>query len=228
MESGTLADCPRGTMQLVSMGARSDHHKQFTRTWSSVEPQQRSLGRTHARCLYHAFSAAAVAGSSTTASQRRRISVIFSLSEASKAAITARALRWARGIPAMARLMRFVRSVQPSFTRSCSPGLARPVFTATKFSIHRVCQPGSVATSAANWWGSVGVFPRTSTLEGVRWNTSSSLHAAAKCGMHCTEVAPVPTIATRLSPSRSSGAAMAQPPPTPLTSPPHALGDPPV
>jgi len=57
-------------------------------------------------------------------------------------------------------------SVQPSLTRSSSCG--RPVNMVLKFSIRRFCQPG---VSVFTHFGSVGLLPRTSTDEGVRWKT---------------------------------------------------------
>ena len=57
-------------------------------------------------------------------------------------------------------------SVQPSETRSssCMPPETRML----KFSIRAFCQPGwSVAAQS----GSVGLLPRRSTDEGVRWKT---------------------------------------------------------
>ena len=69
-----------------------------------------------------------------------------------------------------------------------------------KFSILSLCHPGS---RAAAHEGSVGLFPRTSMEEGVRWNTNSWPAEAATCGMTCTAVAPVPMMPTRLSPNLS-------------------------
>ena len=60
----------------------------------------------------------------------------------------------------------------------------------------RCCQPGS---SVANQSGSIGWLLRTSIDDGVRWNTYSSPASRARCGMHCTAVAPVPMMPTRLS-----------------------------
>ena len=64
----------------------------------------------------------------------------------------------------------------------------------------------------ANHFGSMGALARTSTEDGVRWKTSSSLQARARCGTHCTAVAPVPMMATRLSPSFARGAPSGSPP----------------
>jgi len=64
----------------------------------------------------------------------------------------------------------------------------------------------------ANHSGSIGALARTSTEDGVRWNTSSEPQARARCGTHCTAVAPVPMMATRLSASLESGAPAASPP----------------
>ncbi len=63
-------------------------------------------------------------------------------------------------------------------------------------SSHFFCQPGS---SVANHSGSMGWLLRTSTDDGVRWNTNSSPASRASGGMHCTAVAPVPMMPTRLS-----------------------------
>ena len=118
-------------------------------------------------CRYQAFRAWAVAGSSTTASTRARISSIFSKSESSKAASMPSGVNWSGG-SAMIRLRtRRARSVHPSITRSSST--MPPVWLAAKFSSHRCCHPG-VAISA-NHSGSVGRLSRTSTEDGVRWNT---------------------------------------------------------
>jgi hypothetical protein len=46
--------------------------------------------------------------------------------------------------------------------------------------------------------GSSGAFARTSTELGVRWKTYSSSAARARCGTHCTAVAPVPMIGDAL------------------------------
>ena len=79
-----------------------------------------------------------------------------------------------------------------------------PAWLAVKFSSQRCCQPG--VAIPANQSGSIGALARTSTDEGVRWKTKSSLQARARCGTHCTAVAPVPMMATRLSASLSIGA----------------------
>jgi hypothetical protein len=100
------------------------------------------------------------------------------------------------------------RSVQPSITRSSSA--TPPAWLAVKLSSQRCCQPG-VAISA-NQSGSVGALARTSTELGVRWNTKSASQARARSGTHCTAVAPVPMMATRLSPRRSIGAPAGSPP----------------
>ena len=60
------------------------------------------------------------------------------------------------------------------------------------------CQPG---WSDAAHSGSVSRLLRTSTDDGVRWNTNSSLADAPRCGMHWMAVAPVPMMPTRLSAS---------------------------
>ena len=74
----------------------------------------------------------------------------------------------------------------------------------------RAGQPG-VAT-VANQSGSIGALLRASTDDGVRWNTCRLPAQRARCGTHCTAVAPVPMIATRLSASRSIGAPEGSPP----------------
>lgn len=79
-----------------------------------------------------------------------------------------------------------------------------------KFSSQRRCQPG-VAIDA-NHSGSVGRLSRTSTDDGVRWNTCSEPQDRARCGTHCTAVAPVPMMPTRLSASRDIGAPSESPP----------------
>ena len=81
---------------------------------------------------------------------------------------------------------------------------------ATKFSSQRSCQPG--VAILANHSGSIGWLSRTSTDDGVRWKTNSSRHALARCGTHCTEVAPVPMMAIRLPARRSIGAPSGSPP----------------
>ena len=93
-------------------------------------------------------------------------------------------------------------SVQPSCTRSSSA--APPAWLAVKFSSQRCCQPG--VAIPANQSGSIGWLPRTSTEDGVRWNTYSSRASLARCGTHWTAVAPVPMMPTRLSASLSIGA----------------------
>nr|WP_229022979.1 hypothetical protein [Actinomarinicola tropica] len=94
-------------------------------------------------------------------------------------------------------LTRREMSVQPSATRSSSAPPKPPMVLAVKFSSQRFCQPG--VAMLANHSGSVGALPRTSTDEGVRWNTYSSAASRATWGTHCTAVAPVPMMATRLS-----------------------------
>jgi hypothetical protein len=81
---------------------------------------------------------------------------------------------------------------------------------AVKFASQRCCQPGCAIS--ANHPGSVGRLSRTSTDDGVRWKTYSSSHARARCGTHCTAVAPVPMMATRLPASLSMGAPEGSPP----------------
>ena len=85
-----------------------------------------------------------------------------------------------------------------------------PVWFWVKFSSHRCCHPG-VAISA-NQSGSIGWLLRMSTDDGVRWKTNSSPASRARCGMACTDVAPVPMMATRLSASLSIGAPSGSPP----------------
>ena len=87
-------------------------------------------------------------------------------------------------------------SVQPSLTRSssCWP----PVTSTLKFVILRCCQPGERDFAHS---GSVGLLPRTSMDDGVRWKTWSSFAVPPRCGTHCTAVAPVPMMPTRLSAS---------------------------
>ena len=142
------------------------------------------------------------------ASTRARISDIFSKSESSYAAIMPSTVNSSGGSAMILSRIRRARSVQPSWTRSSSGRAA--VWLAVKFSSQRCCQPG-VAIDA-NHSGSVGRLSRTSTEDGVRWNTYSSPHARARCGTHCTAVAPVPMIATRLSASLSIGAPDGSPP----------------
>jgi hypothetical protein len=67
-----------------------------------------------------------------------------------------------------------------------------------KLSIRSRCQPGFSDLTQS---GSVGRLLRTSTDDGVRWNTYSSFAPAPRCGTHCTAVAPVPMMPTRLSAS---------------------------
>ena len=103
--------------------------------------------------------------------------------------------------------MRWAMSVQPSFTRSSSA--KPPVCRVVKFMSHLACQPGS---RSSNQSGSMGWLLRTSIDDGVRWNTYSSPAARARCGMHCTAVAPVPMMPTRLSASFSMRAPLGSPP----------------
>ena len=119
-------------------------------------------------CRYHGFSASAVSGSCTISSTRERICSIFRKSASStRSAIAAGsssaspALRVA-AITARLRMM----SVQPSLTRSssCWP----PVTSTLKFVILRCCQPGERDFAHS---GSVGLLPRTSMDDGVRWKT---------------------------------------------------------
>jgi hypothetical protein len=58
-------------------------------------------------------------------------------------------------------------SVQPSCTRSSSA--LPPVWLAVKFSSQRCCQPGVAALGEPLGVG--GALARTSTDDGVRWNT---------------------------------------------------------
>jgi|GEM_PF-4341469 len=157
---------------------------------------------------YQAFSWLAVPGSRTTASTRARICSICSKSASSASSAMAAAVRSGAGIAAIRARTRRPTALQLSATRSVCA--APPSTFAAQFSIQRCCQPG-VATPA-NQSGSIGWLPRTSTEDGVRWNTYSSRHARARCGMHCTAVAPVPMMATRLSASLSIGAPRGSPP----------------
>lgn len=59
------------------------------------------------------------------------------------------------------------KSVQPSCTRSSSA--PPPAWFWVKFSSQRCCQPG--VAIPANQSASIGALARTSTEEGVRWNT---------------------------------------------------------
>ena len=58
-------------------------------------------------------------------------------------------------------------------------------------------QPGSFA-HASRSSSVVARWSRTSIVDGVRWNTYSSLAILASSGIACTAVAPVPMIPTRL------------------------------
>ena len=62
--------------------------------------------------------------------------------------------------------------------------------------MRRRCQPDSNDFAQS---GSVGRFARTSIDDGVRWNRYSCFALAPTCGTHCTAVAPVPMMPTRLS-----------------------------
>jgi hypothetical protein len=104
--------------------------------------------------------------------------------------------------------IRLAMSVQPSRTRSSSA--VPPDWLAVKFSSQRRCQPG-VATSA-NQCGSMGWLFRTSTEDGVRWNTRSSRQSLASRGTAWTAVAPVPMMPTRWSASLCIGAPCGSPP----------------
>ena len=117
-------------------------------------------------------------------------------------------MRSAGGSWAIFSRMRRDRSVQPSITRSTSA--LPPAWLAVKFSSQRCCQPG--VAIPANHSGSIGALARTSTEDGVRCTTSSSLQARARCGTACTLVAPVPMIATRLSASFSISPPCGSPP----------------
>ena len=64
--------------------------------------------------------------------------------------------------------MRRARSVQPSM-HQILVGECPPAGLAVKFSSQRCCQPG--VAIAANHSGSIGRLSRTSTDDGVRWNT---------------------------------------------------------
>ena len=144
--------------------------------------------------LYQGFSASAVAGSCTTASTRARTFCIFRSSarctRASGSAMSppAWAWRWA------ARAMLLMRSVQPSLTRSTSK--RPPEITVVKLCMRSRCQPGCRLLTQS---GSVGRSLRTSTDDGVRWKTNNSFAPSPRCGTHCTAVAPVPMMPTRLS-----------------------------
>ena len=59
----------------------------------------------------------------------------------------------------------------------------------------------------------MGAFPRTSTDDGVRWNTVRWPAASARWGTICTAVAPVPMTATRF-PARPSRPPSGLPPVT--------------
>ena len=127
-------------------------------------------GRLHS-WRYHAFKLCAVSSSSTTASQRARISSIFSSSLSRNARSASSAVN---SLPAVTfstirSRIRCEMSVQPSFTRSSSA--KPPVCSVAKFTSHFCCHPGS---SVANHSGSIGWLLRTSTDDGVRWNTYSS------------------------------------------------------
>ena len=97
-----------------------------------------------------------------------------------------------RAAPGSSRLP--MMSVQPSSTRSSASGM--PDTRLLKFSMRRSCQPGSRLAAHS---GSVGRLSRTSIDDGVRWNTYSCCAPAPRCGTHCTAVAPVPMMPTRLS-----------------------------
>ncbi len=144
----------------------------------------------------------------TIESTRARISSIFSKSESSKASSTLSGVISSGGSSMTRERMRRAMSVQPSLTRSSSAN--PPVWLAVKLSSHRCCQPGLAMST--NHSGSVGSLARTSTDDGVRWKTYSSLHARARWGTHCTAVAPVPMIPTRWSASLSIGAPDGSPP----------------
>ena len=70
----------------------------------------------------------------------------------------------------------------------------------------------SPAPSEANHSGSIGWLLRMSIDDGVRWNTNSSPESRASAGMHCTAVAPVPMMPTRLSARLVIGAPVGSPP----------------
>jgi len=117
-------------------------------------------------------------------------------------------LRSSGGSWAILARIRRAMSVQPSRTRSSSA--VPPAWLAVKFSSQRRCHPG-VATSA-NQCGSIGWLSRTSTEDGVRWNTYSSRESRDRCGTHWTAVAPVPMMPTRWPASLRIGAPRESPP----------------
>ena len=103
--------------------------------------------------------------------------------------------------------IRWEMSVQPSFTRSTS--VKPPVCRVAKLINHSRCQPGP---SPAKSSGPKVRLARTSTDDGVRWNTCSSAAEVARCGIAWTAVAPVPMMPTRLSANPVIGAPAASPP----------------
>ena len=117
-------------------------------------------------------------------------------------------VRSSAGSAAIRARIRRDKSVQPSWTRSSVA--PPPAWFSVKFSSHRCCQPGVAMVS--NHARSVGELSRTSTEEGVRWKTKTCPAAFARWGTHCTAVAPVPIMPTRLSASLVIGAPSGVPP----------------
>ena len=150
-----------------------------------------------------------MAGSSTMATTRARISSIFSSSLSLKALVNVSGVSSpdAAASTKTRSRTRMAMSVQPSLTRSSSAN--PPVCSVAKFSSHSFCQPGS---SPANHAGSISWLLRTSIDDGVRWNTKSSRASRPSGGMHCTAVAPVPMMPTRLSARSVMGVPAASPP----------------
>ena len=114
--------------------------------------------------LYQGLSASAVAGSSTTAEMRARISSILAKSAAWTSA--AASAPTDRGPAAATTDSRRQTSVHRSLTRSSSS--AMPVTIAVKLSRRRFCQP---CGCEVNQETSVGLLLRSSTEDGVRWKT---------------------------------------------------------
>ena len=104
--------------------------------------------------------------------------------------------------------MRCEMSVQPSFTRSSSA--KPPVCSVAKLMSHFRCQPGSSVGEPLRIDRVVvaDVDRRRRALE----HEELAARPARACGMHCTAVAPVPMMPTRLSASFVIGAPAGSPP----------------
>src|SRR5262245_14513946 len=156
------------------------------------------VGRLH-HGRYQAFSASAVDESLTVRSTRARVRLPFLKSTISPRTFSSSEVRSTAPLPSKSSLNDLNSSVQPSLTKSLSTGM--PASRHEKLWLRSFCHPGRSDFAQSE---SVGLLPRSSIADGVRWNTYKCLAARPTCGTHCTPVAPVPMRPTRLSPSLSS------------------------